>query len=98
MTDRLDFLAIQNHRACIRMMQAGKGLQQDRLTRSRTAGDAENFSGQHVQADCVVHLLLAEPVDDAARGKNGLALRSCPGVHSPSFSNRMEKSASSTMT
>src|SRR5947207_6403244 len=98
MTDRLDFLAVQNHCACIRTMQAGKGLQQDRLARSRTAGNAENFSGQHVEADFVVHFLLAEPVDDAARRKNGLGLRLCPGIHSPSLSNRMENNASSTMT
>src|SRR5437868_4849440 len=98
MADRLDFLAVQNHFAGVRTMQAGKRLQQYGLARSRTAGDAENFLGRHVEVQLVVHVLLAEPVDDAARGKNGLVLRFCSGVHRPSLSNRMENNASSTIT
>src|SRR5687768_5396737 len=77
-------------------MQASERLEQHRFARPRPTGDAEDLARQHVEADVIVQLLLAEAIDDAASGKDRLRLGR--GVHSPTFSNRIENSASSTIT
>src|ERR1700686_2769090 len=79
-------------------MKAGERLEQNRFARPRSTGDADDFAGQDVEADLVMHHLLAEAVDDASRGKKRLAVLLRPRLHRPSFSNRMENNASSTIT
>ena len=70
--ERLDRLAVEQHLAGVRPVQADERLEQHRLARSRAAGDADDFAGHDVEADLVVHHLLAEAVDDAARGEDRL--------------------------
>src|SRR3982075_1343029 len=79
-------------------MKAGKRLEQNRFARPRSTGNADDFAGQDVEADLVMHHLLAEAVDDASRGENRLAVLLRSRAHMPSFSNRMENNASSTIT
>src|SRR5205807_8479656 len=79
-------------------MKAGERLEQNRFARSRSTRDADDLAGQDIEADLVMHHLLAEAVDDAARGKKRLAVLLLPGAHIPSFSNRLENNASSTIT
>src|SRR6185503_12834903 len=72
--------------------------EEHRLACPRAARDADDFSGQDVEVQLVVHQLLAEPVDDASCAEDRLALGRGPGVHTPIFSNRIEKKASSAIT
>src|SRR5258708_3392041 len=65
-------------------------LQQYRLARARAAGDADDLARQDIEAHLVVHFLLAEAVDDVARGEDR--------VHNPTFSKKIENNASSTIT
>ena len=45
-----DRLAVEEHFAGIRLVQADERLEQHRLARSRAAGDADDFAGQDVEA------------------------------------------------
>src|ERR1700680_3379955 len=79
-------------------MKAGERPEQNRFARSRSARDADDLAGQAVAVALVVCLVLGEAVDDAPRGENRLAMLLRPRVHIPSFSNRIENNASSTIT
>src|ERR1700676_5603328 len=79
-------------------MKAGERPEQNRFARPRSASDADDLAGQDVDADFLVHFLLAEAVDDASRGKERLPVLLRSRAHMPSFSNRIENNASSTIT
>src|SRR5260221_3532113 len=96
--DLLDGLALDRHLAGVGPVQPGEGFQQHRFARSRTARNAEDFAAHDVEVQLVVDHLPAEAVDDAARAEDRRGARFEAGAHSPSFSKRMEKSASSTIT
>ena len=68
---RLDRLAVDRHLAAIGVMQAGQCPEQHRLAGTRPAGNAEDLARQDIQADLVMHQLLAKAIDDAARGDDG---------------------------
>src|SRR5215831_10678871 len=94
----LDRRACDRDRAVVRAMQARERLEEHRLPRPRASRDAEDLTARDFQIDAVVHFLSAEAVDDTLRRENGFAVVSGAGGHSPSFSNRMEKNASRTIT
>src|SRR6476469_8492336 len=96
--ERFDRLAVQQHLAGVRPVQADQRLQQYRLTLPRTPGDAEDLARLHVEADPVVNLLLAEAVDDASRRQDRPAMLRGLRTHRLSFSKRIENNASSTIT
>src|SRR6266496_2915814 len=74
LTDAKHRLSVEEHLATIRTMETGERLEQYRLARTRTAGDAEDLAALDIEVDAVVHFLAAEPVDDPARGENRLGM------------------------
>src|SRR5215472_3685268 len=97
LSKRVDGLTVQKDLPTVRVPQTDQRFEQHGLARSGAPGDAEYFPACHVEADVVVHLLLSEAIHDATRGDNRCAVAS-GGFHRPSFSNRIENSASSTIT
>ena len=91
-------LPFSEHLAAVRPVQAGERLEQHRLAGSRTAGDAEDFAGRMSRSirscTCCLPKRLTMPRAD----RMGSACCRRRRVHSPSFSNRIENSASSTIT
>src|SRR5258706_728273 len=96
--DRVDGLAVQLDLAGVGPIEADEGLQQHRLPRPGAPGDAEDLARLDVEAELVVHDLLAETIHDAVRGEDGPRFRPRERVHSPTLSKKMENSASSTIT
>ena len=94
----LNSLAVEENFAGIRSVKADEGLEQHRLTGSRSSGDANDFARLDIEVDSVVNHLRTESVDDASRGNYRLGIRRGLNIHMPSLSNRMENNASRART
>ena len=77
----------------VRLLQPDDRAQQNRLAGAGAADHAQNLPTQHIKIDVVVQNVAAEPGHQPADpdGRSGVA-------HIPSTENRIEKTASATMT
>ncbi len=76
-----------------RPVEPEDGPKKHRLARARSADDAQDLAAVDVEVEMVVNDLPPELVAQVPHGDDDLALS-----HMPSFTNRMENNASSTMT